>query len=155
RSANDRGRRARATSSPRPSAFRRCDRRHLRYTGPMHFDPSRRSVLTRHDLGRFAGERLFDRIARALCEVECAPRKELYESWEVARRVRRRMRGGRVVDLACGHGLVAALMLLLDDSSPSALAVDVRLPASAAPIAAALAAAWPRLEGRVVLEARA
>lgn len=121
----------------------------------MQFDPSRRSVLTRHDLGRFAGDTLFERVARVLCEVERAPRKELYESWEVARRVRRRVRGGRVVDLACGHGLLAQLMMLLDDSSPSALAADVRLPASAAPIAGALAAAWPRLAGRVALEARA
>lgn len=123
--------------------------------GSATFDPSSRSVLRRRDLGRFPGDTLFDRIGRALCEAECAPRKELYESWEVARRVRRRMRGGRVVDLACGHGLVAHLMLLLDDSSPRAIAADVRLPPSATTLASALSGAWPRLAARVSLEPRA
>jgi hypothetical protein len=87
-----------------------------------------------------------------VCAADCLPRKELYESWELARRARRRFRGGRIVDLACGHGLVAHLMLLLDDTSPSALAVDTRLPPSAAKLAAALTAEWPRLAGRVTLE---
>lgn len=40
-------------------------------------------------------------------------------------------------------------MLLLDDSSPEAIAVDPMRPASAARIEAALVAAWPRLAGRV------
>ncbi|HEY8079310.1 MAG TPA: methyltransferase, partial [Labilithrix sp.] len=82
------------------------------------------------------------------------PRKELYESWHVARRVRRRLRGGRVVDLACGHALVAHLMLLLDDTSPRALAVDSRIPPSAERVAAALARAWPRIAGRVEIVER-
>jgi hypothetical protein len=117
------------------------------------FDPASRNVLTPHDLGRFPGDSLFARVARVLCEVESLPRKELYESWEVARRTRRRVRGRRVVDLACGHGLVAHLMLLLDPESPEALAVDVRLPPSARTIHEALARAWPRL-ARVRHEAR-
>ncbi len=90
-------------------------------------------------------------MARCLCEAECVPRKELFEAWEVARRARRRFRGGRVLDLACGHGLVAQLMLLIDDSSPSALAVDSKLPPSAARVAECLSRAWPRLAGRVEL----
>lgn len=94
---------------------------------------------------------MFERIAREVCRAECVPRKELYEAWEVARRARRRFRGGRVMDLACGHALVAHLMLLLDDSSPSALAVDTKLPPSAFRLAASLNAAWPRLAGRVSL----
>ncbi len=120
----------------------------------MTFDHSRRSKLTRRDLGRFAGDTLFDCIARVLCEAECVPRKELYESWEVARRARRRFRGGRVVDLACGHALLAHLMLLLDDSSEEAIGVDVRIPNSAAKLAQALVQAWPRLAGRVRIETR-
>lgn len=93
-------------------------------------------------------------MGRVLCAIERVPRKELYESWEVARRVRRRFRGGRVVDLACGHGLIAHLALILDDSSPCAIAADPRLPPSAHAIAEALCVAWPRLAGRVSLEAR-
>lgn len=118
----------------------------------MTFDPSSRSTLKPRDLDRFSGETLFDRVGRALCRAECVPRKELYESWEVARRVRRRFRGGRVVDLACGHGLIAHLMLILDDRSPSAVGVDLRLPKSAPRVAEALAEAWPRIAGRVTLE---
>ncbi|HXK20971.1 MAG TPA: methyltransferase [Polyangiaceae bacterium] len=117
----------------------------------MSFDPASRSRLSRHDLHRFAGDTLFARVARALCEADCVPRKELFEAWEVARRARRRFRGGRVLDLACGHALVAQLMLLLDDTSPSALAVDLKLPPSAFRVAACLSAAWPRLLGRVTL----
>ena len=93
-------------------------------------------------------------MGRVLCAIERVPRKELYESWEVARRARRRFRGGRVVDLACGHGLIAHLALILDDSSPCAVAADPRLPPSAHAIAEALATAWPRLAGRVSLESR-
>ncbi len=118
------------------------------------FDPSSRTKLTRRDVGRFPGDTLFAKLARTLCEAECLPRRELYEAWEVARRARRRLRGGRVVDLACGHGLVAWTMLLLDDSSPHGLAVDARLPPSAGRVAEAIAAAWPRLAGRVTLEER-
>lgn len=117
----------------------------------MHFHPGSRSLLSRHDIGRFPGETLFARVARALCEADCLPRKELYESWEVARRVRRRFRGGRVVDLACGHGLTAALMMLLDRSSGEGIAVDLRLPASAAKVQIALRRVWPRLENLEVI----
>jgi SAM-dependent methyltransferase len=119
----------------------------------VNFAQGSRGVLSPRDTGRFSTESLFDRVGRALCAADCLPRKELYESWEVARRTRRRFRGGRVVDLACGHGLLAHLMLLLDDSSPHAVAVDRRLPASAPKIANAMIAAWPRLAGRVTLQA--
>ncbi len=112
-------------------------------------DRSSRNRLTETLLPQFAGDTLFDAIARAICRAGCLPRKELYEAWEVARRVRRRFRGGRIVDLACGHGLLAQVLLLLDDSSPGALAVDRRIPKSAATLEAALCAEWPRLQGRV------
>lgn len=118
------------------------------------FDPSSRKKLTTRDLPRFPAANLFDKLGRVLCEAECLPRRELYEAWAVTRRVRRKLRGGRVVDMACGHGLVAWLMLMLDDSSPAALAVDTRLPGSAARVAEALSRAWPRLAGRVELVQR-
>ncbi len=111
-----------------------------------------RSKLTSRDLPRFPSESLFDRVARAVCRAECLPRKELYEAWEVARRVRRKLRGGRVVDLACGHGLAAHLMLLLDDTSATALAVDARIPKSASALHEELVRTWPRLCGRIVLQ---
>jgi len=104
---------------------------------------------TERHLNQFSGDSLFDRIAQAVCRAGCLPRKELYESWEVARRVRRRFRGGRVVDLACGHGLTAYILLLLDDSSPAAWAVDNSIPENAGKVAASLEETWPRLSGRV------
>jgi hypothetical protein len=110
--------------------------------------------LTAHDLGRFTGDTLFDRIARAVCAAGCLPRKELYEAWEMARRVRRVCRGGRVVDLAGGHGLLAQVLLLLDATSPEAIVVDAVLPPSHATLHGAIAAAWPRLAGRVRFEAQ-
>ena len=110
--------------------------------------------LTAHDLGRFTSESLFDRIARAVCAAGCLPRKELYEAWEMARRVRRVFRGGRVVDLGGGHGLLAHAMLVLDDTSPEALVVDLTLPASHARVHEALLLEWPRLAGRVGFEER-
>jgi len=117
----------------------------------MNFDPSSRSKLTRRDLPRFVDDTLFHRIARRVCEAECLPRKELFEAWEVARRTRRRFRGGRVLDLACGHALLAHILLILDDSSPSGLAVDTRIPDSAHRLNESLTQEWPRLAGRVEL----
>lgn len=114
-------------------------------------NPSSRVKLKPDTARHFAGDTLFDRVARVVCEARCLPRKELYESWEVARRARRRFRGGRVVDLACGHGLVAHLMLLLDDRSEAAVAADARIPPSARRLADAMTRAWPRLAGRVTL----
>jgi hypothetical protein len=115
----------------------------------VSFSHSSRGRLTDRDLDRFPGDSLFHRLARAACHAGCLPRKELYESWEVARRVRRLFRGGRVVDLGAGHGLLAQAMLILDDSSPSALAVDPALPASSERVHDTLVRAWPRLSGRI------
>lgn len=109
--------------------------------------------MTDRDLDRFPSETLFDRLARAVCHAGCLPRKELYEAWEVGRRVRRRLRGGRVVDFGGGHGLLAQVLLLLDDSSPSAIVVDKALPLSSAALHDALLRAWPRLAGRVAFVA--
>jgi len=113
---------------------------------------SSKNRLTDKETFLFPGDTLLDKVGRAVCEAGCLPRKELFEAWEVARRIRRRFRGGRVVDLACGHGLTAALLLLLDDTSPEAFAVDRSIPASAGKLHEALVERWPRLEGRVTFE---
>src|SRR3954471_363269 len=109
-----------------------------RYHARMTFAPGSKNRLTTRDRDRFAGETLFDRIGRAVCEAGCLPRKELYEAWETARRVRRVFRGGRVVDLGGGHGLAAHILLLLDDTSSGALVADKTIPASAAALHAAM-----------------
>jgi hypothetical protein len=113
---------------------------------------SSKGRLTDRDLGRFPDDSLFDRLARAVCHAGCLPRKELYEAWEVARRVRRLFRGGRIVDLAAGHGLLAHVLMILDNSSPQALVVDTTLPRSSARLHEVLVDAWPRLDGRLAFE---
>jgi hypothetical protein len=115
----------------------------------MRFNPASKDRLTDHDLGRFPDDTLFHRLARSVCHASCLPRKELFEAWETARRVRRVCRGGRVVDLGGGHGLLAHTMLLLDDSSPEAIVVDTAIPSSSARLHDVLVEAWPRLAGRV------
>ena len=95
---------------------------------------------------------MFDRLGRAVCEAGCLPRKELYEAWEMAKRVRRHLRAGRVVDIAGGHGLLAHALLILDDTSPCAVVVDRAVPASAEKVHNAVIATWPRLAGRVTFE---
>jgi hypothetical protein len=104
-------------------------------------------------VGRFPAGTLFDRLARAVCEAGCLPRKELFEAWEMARRVRRLFRGGRVLDLGGGHGLLAQVLLLLDDSSSGSLVVDRTLPPSSLKLHDVLVQTWPRLEGRVAFVA--
>jgi len=116
-----------------------------RYDRAVSFDPSSKNRLTPHDLGRFPSASLFDRLGRAVCVAGCLPRKELYEAWELARRVRRRFRGGRVVDVGGGHGLLAHAMLLLDRTSPGAVVVDPSPPPSAAALREALRTVWPDL----------
>jgi hypothetical protein len=113
------------------------------------FSASAKSRLTVRDLDRFPDDTLFHRIARGVCRAGCLPRKELYEAWEVARRVRRLFRGGRVVDLGAGHGLLAQIMLLLDDTSPRAMVIDQTFPPSSRTLHEAMVQGWPRLAGRI------
>lgn len=110
---------------------------------------STKSRLTEKQLSVFPGNTLFDKIARAVCRAGTLPGKELFEAWEVARRVRRKYRGGRIVDLACGHGLLAHIMLLLDDSSKEALAVDLDFTENTERLSQVIIDKWPRLENRI------
>ncbi len=111
---------------------------------------SSKNRLTPQQQILFPGNNLFNKIARAICRAGTLPRKELHESWEMAKRVRRRYRGGRVLDLACGHGLLAHIMLILDDSSKVAIAVDNNIPLNAKKLSNELIASWPRLQNRII-----
>lgn len=114
-------------------------------------NPGAKKRLTPAAAENYPADTLFGRFARAVCAAGCLPRKELHESWEVAKRVRRRFRGGRVVDLACGHGLLAQALLLTEPSYEGALGVDLKLPASAAKLQASLSERFNRLRGTVEL----
>jgi hypothetical protein len=109
-----------------------------------------RNRLTTKSVDLFPGETLFDRFARTVCLAGCLPRKELFEAWEVAKRVHRRLHcrsgGGRIVDWACGHGVLAHALLLLDEHATGAVAFDVRLPPSSEAVHRVLVDAWPRID---------
>ncbi len=126
------------------------------HTGVPHpllaMKKSSRNRLTPRQQSLYPGDSLFDAIARAVCRAGTLPRKELHEAWEMAKRVRRRYRGGRILDLACGHGLLAHIMLILDDSSKQALAVDRKLPLNAVKLSNSLVATWPRLNNRIIYQ---
>ena len=111
---------------------------------------SSKNRLTPQQQRLFPGNNLFDKIARAVCRAGTLPRKELHEAWEMAKRVRRRYRGGRIVELACGHGLLAHIMLILDNSSKTAVAVDHKIPLNAGKLSNALITSWPRLKDRII-----
>ncbi|WP_299983220.1 methyltransferase [Desulfobacula sp.] len=111
---------------------------------------SSKNRLTPQQESLFPGSSLFDKIARAVCRAGMLPRKELHEAWEMAKRVRRKYRGGRVLDLACGHGLLAHIMLILDDTSRTAMAVDKNIPLNAKKLSDALITSWPRLKNRII-----
>jgi len=111
---------------------------------------SSKNRLTPQQQSLFPGNNLFDKIARAVCRAGTLPRKELYETWEMAKRVRRRYRGGRILDLACGHGLLAHILLILDDSSTTAIAVDRKIPLNTANLSNTLITSWPRLKDRII-----
>ena len=113
---------------------------------------SSKNRLTPQQESLFPGSSLFDKIARTVCRAGTLPRKELHEAWEMAKRVRRIYRGGRVLDLACGHGLLAHIMLILDDTSSSALAVDRKIPVNAKKLSNALITSWPRLKNRIIFK---
>ncbi len=111
---------------------------------------SSKNRLTPRQQELFQGSSLFDKIARAVCRAGTLPRKELHEAWETAKRVRRRYRGGRILDLACGHGLLAHIMLILDDSSKTAIAVDKEIPLNVKKLSGSLIETWPRLKNRII-----
>jgi hypothetical protein len=61
-----------------------------------------------------------------------------------------KIQGGWVLDLACGHGILAHIMLILDDSSKAAIAADNKIPLNAGKLSNALITFWPRLKNRII-----
>lgn len=111
---------------------------------------SSRNRLNRFSLDFFPQDNLFGAVARAVCRAEALPRKELFENWEVAKRIRKRVRGRPVFELAAGHGFLSALLVILDDSIPFATCVDKAKPLSHDRLMDSLVTEWPRLAGRVL-----
>lgn len=119
----------------------------------MH-GPGSRNKLSPSHARHYPGDDLLDVLGRAICEVDCLPRKELHEAWEMATRVRAWAGPApRVVDLCSGYGLLAQVILLLDpDPRSTALAVDVKLPKNHVLVHDAVVGAFPILAGRVTFQ---
>jgi hypothetical protein len=111
----------------------------------MHARGSTNRLMPQH-ASLFAQASLFGEIARTVCSAGVLPRKELYEAWELGRRAHRLWRNhhGRIVDFACGHGLLAHVAALLWSES-LVVACDVRFPPSYDVLHQAMAARWPAL----------
>lgn len=112
------------------------------------FRMSSRSRLTPTDARRFPGDDTFAVVARAVCDADVLPRKELFETWAAATVItdaffteqsrlgldsgdgRTNATGTRVLDLAGGHGFLALCLLILNSRLRSAVVVDRRKPDS-------------------------
>lgn len=106
-------------------------------------------IRSKHRLGEvarevFAGDRLEDRLVRALADRRVLTVKEVAESFELWKRVRRRVRRPVMVDLCCGHGLTGVLFAVFERSVERVILVDHRQPASVQAVleAAAEVAPW-------------
>jgi hypothetical protein len=62
----------------------------------------------------FPGDSAAEKFARALAHRRALPVKEILESFEFFEHIRRHVRGDRVADLLCGHGLVGILFAVLE-----------------------------------------
>ena len=135
------------------------------------FRMASRSRLTPVDARRFPGDDAFSTIARAVCDADALPRKELFETWHAAiaitdalgptsldadattttttgfdpatSRTTTRRRHRRVMDLAGGHGFLAMCLLILNPRLSSAVVVDRRKPDSHERLVSSLANAFP------------
>ena len=128
---------------------------HIVAAPPVH-GPGSRNKLSPSHARHYPGDGLLDTLGRAICAVDCLPRKELHEAWEMATRIRTWLAStptGRVVDLCAGYGLLAQVLLVLDtDARSTALAVDVRLPKNHPLVHDAVVATFPDLAGRVTFQ---
>lgn len=114
----------------------------------QHARASSRELLQPRHQRDFPGNTLFDEFSRTICLANAVPRKELYEAWATALYIHDRFpQSRRVADLACGHGLLAWALLLLNEQR-SAICIDKRMPSSADKVAHAMTNHWPHLASR-------
>ena len=96
---------------------------------------------------------LFDRIARAVCAAECLPRKELYEAWEMARRVRR-VSAAAASSTSAAATACSRTSCCFDDTSPARSWSIRRWRPRTSVCTRHFFALWPRLAGRVAFVER-
>ena len=91
-----------------------------------------------------AGDELKERFARALASRRAVDRKEFFETWEFFARARGSLRGSALVDVAGGHGLLAALFAIFESKRfTTVLVADTRRPKAFESVLAATAEVAP------------
>lgn len=110
---------------------------------------SSRGRVDRRALVAVQGERLEDKLLRALVERRALPAKEVWESFEVAARARSTVRRATVVDLCCGHGLAGLLIAAFDRTVENLWLVDERRPGNYERVVAAVADVAPWVPSKV------
>lgn len=91
----------------------------------------------------FEGDGLPERLVRALSQRRAVIVKEIFESFELFARVRKRVRAPVVADLCCGHGLTGALFAVFEPTVEHVILLDMKKPKSTAVIMEALAEVAP------------
>jgi hypothetical protein len=110
---------------------------------------SSRGRVDRRALAALQGDRLEDKLLRALVERRALPAKEVWESFEVAARARSAMRRKAVVDLCCGHGLAGLLLAAFERTIEQLWLVDERRPGNHDRVAEAVAEVAPWVAAKV------
>lgn len=110
---------------------------------------SSRFELDQKSAPSFRGDALGERIVRALAERHAIKVKEVLESFETFDRVRRTLRGPRVADLCCGHGLTGLLFAAYEREVEDVVLLDKVRPSRAERVLAAVIDAAPWVEGKV------
>lgn len=99
----------------------------------------------------FTGAGLAVRFVHALAERRAVKLKEVLESFEFYARVRRRVRGPRMADLCCGHGLTGVIFAMMEATVSHVTLLDHDHPKNHARVLAAAADVAPWVAGKIQL----
>lgn len=97
----------------------------------------------------FASDSLPDKIVRALGARRAIRAKEVFESFELFGRVRRRLRAPHVADLCCGHGLTGLLFAAFERRVERVTLVDHERPMSWGNVLGAVASVAPWVRAKI------
>lgn len=115
----------------------------------LHWAASSKFRLDHKSAPYFTGEKLAERIVRALADRRAINVKETLESFETYSRVRRRLRAPHIADMCCGHGLTGLIFAAAERSVEKVYLVDHERPPKADIIMEAVVEAAPWVADKV------
>ena len=122
------------------------------YNFPSKFKLSSRKKLSKNHIKLFPKDNFMHKLARTICKLELVAAKEFFEAWEVAKQVKPKLSGKRIIDFAGGHGLLAHIFLLLDKKIEQAIIVDKHKPPIATKLEHHLKKAFPSLANKIIYQ---